>query len=203
MEPPTSLVSVCGILFGQRLHTLNAQLERLKSGTWESPNPETRLEKEWDRLATTNKAFHDPNHPILALRTKVEDLRLKLFWKHHCVQDLKAAIHKAKKPCKCWKCTIYTTVNTDNKGCDFIPRFQAAMAQCGITYTDMPPPHAHVLHMSNMEGLVCEVDAHFVEPQLTSGFFRNINYGTKLTRAKSVDSPELKKLATLFKIMFD
>ena len=167
-----------------------------------------------DRLTTVSKIFYDAR--VVELRQRNEELELELFWLKHTIQRLRRAMKNANygwirfpvqsPSCDCWKCKMsgrtgkHTLINK-HKTCEFIPWFEALMTECGLTYEGSPAPHNHVHHPSDPKGRVCDIDSHFVEAALNSGFMCKISYGGKLWKAKSVNDPELKKLERLFKIL--
>ncbi len=75
------------------------------------------------------------------------------------------------------------------------------MDNCELLYEGMPENHTHENHMSDTEGVVCNVDSHFVETTMRGGFLHKFTYGSKLWKARSVDNPELKKLERLFQLL--
>ena len=167
-----------------------------------------------DRLATVSRVFMDAR--LLTLRRQNEELRLELFWTVHNVQKLKIAMKEANASgsaravqCNCWKCSLNGMVDGNNaqnivdrnKTCKLIPWLEAKMTECDLIYDSMPGPHAHVDHMSDSSGRVCDVDCHFVEQSFMRGFMCNFTYGSKLWKARSVDNPELKKLEKFFQLI--
>jgi hypothetical protein len=167
-------------------------------------------QKSIDKLAVICKVFMDAR--VLALRKENELLRLQLFWRDHKIQKLVVAMNKANFgredsiKCSCWKCAsagrIKEGVKVDlHQTCRFIPWFEAKLTECGLTYENLPHTHSHTFHVSNSMAPVCDVDSHFVETAMMGGFIHKFTYGSKLWKAQSVESPEIKKLEKLFELI--
>lgn len=148
---------------------------------------------------------------IAGLVKENRELKLKLFWERHMLPKLVNKIKIANASleylrCNCCDCS--SAGRTDAMGdsefegtifreCRFVPWFETKLELCGMT--SMQISHPTGFHVSNQDGNVSDADCHIGWMNGYNGPKHSLTYGQRLTEAKSVDDPEIKKLAILFK----
>lgn len=163
-----------------------------------------------DRLALVSKILLDER--VVALRQENERLRLQLFWKDHCVSELKQLMQQAnisEPNCHCLACGACGRLDPESRQilptgstCTFKPWFENLAAECGLTCVtgvdkEMEPVGTHVSCM--LGNWVYDVDFHF--HHLARDDWVSWQYGAKLWKAKSVNDPEVLKLKRLFEAL--
>jgi hypothetical protein len=163
-----------------------------------------------DRFADVAKLLSDTR--LTELVKENRKLKLDIFWSKYNYSELCEAMTDANRKfmgpnCKCGGCSLSRARDGDDPreivwrhGCLFIPYFEGLLTECGLTtHRDTVPfpkgiPHPHLEGDVND---VLDVDVHLVAvgPLKWEYFF----FGSKLWKARSVDSPELLKLVLLFK----
>lgn len=208
-----SLVS--GVLLDARFLELRRENGEVRRGcfVWRKPP----LDLNWfsyyyerlqgvDRLPLVSKAFMDAR--FLDLKRENERLKLELFWKQYNTDMLHRELHAFHSTCNVFDCWCVSCVNNGRlhldedeaeyyaglpvghglapcKPCqykpwfeDFIEDMQMRVA-CGVDY-----------------GLDSEHFRFFETVNMTRDWFWG--YGSRLLNARSVDSPDLRKLETMF-----
>jgi hypothetical protein len=170
-------------------------------------------------LAVASKVLYE--REVIELRKEVERLKLSLFWKDYNAKALKKKMNEANHyhaeapGCNCPVCVLSDgsdAIDYNFGACLFKPWFEAKLVECGIETTeDQHPPTAPesfedmdkddgmLVHECDSSNFVRNKDAHLVT--LLENDWRFFTYGSRLFRAKSVNNPELKKLARLFEIL--
>ena len=161
---------------------------------------ETATTKQFSRLALVSHVFYE--REIVELRQKNEELELKLFWKDHCAPKLLNAICSGNswfRICNCEECRLFQRysgfVHRSERifECHFMEWFAGLLQGHGLTSVDNNATWVDCPHIDGTDG--SPLDVHFVN---ATGEWDHILYGTKLTNAKHVNDPELKKLKALF-----
>jgi hypothetical protein len=117
------------------------------------------------------------------LRQQHQALTLKLFWKEHSVDELKAASFRVSMN---WAYIERVQII-------WRPWIEPILQACGleVEHVDCPLPYYGPQQR--------DLDTHLV----CGGLYIIVAYGAKLLKAKSVDDPELLKLKALFKALKD
>ena len=161
---------------------------------------ETATTKQFSRLALVSHVFYE--REIVELRQKNEELELKLFWKDHCAPKLLNAICSGNswfRICNCEECRLFQRysgfVHRSERifECHFMEWFAGLLQGHGLTSVDNNATWVDCPHIDGTDG--SPLDVHFVN---ATGEWDHVLYGTKLTNAKHVNDPELKKLKALF-----
>jgi hypothetical protein len=155
--------------------------------------------KQFSRLALVSHVFYE--REIVELRQKNEELELKLFWKDHCMPKLLDAINTGNswfKICDCRECRLFQRYSgrPSDPGhiseCRFVEWFAGILESHGLTSIGNSATWVDCPHIDGTDG--SPLNVHFVN---ATGEWDHILYGTRLTNAKHVNDPELKKLKAL------
>lgn len=164
-------------------------------------------------LTVTSKVFRDLR--IVNLNQTIDSLQLQLFYKDFGPERLGEALKAAnfgieKGPaCACKACFLAgrgreegDDFDDDKTPCNFIPWFEQIAGICGLTIFNA---HKAKFRMYMGEAFA-EEDAHIVTyyaPGTADVRFgwRFVTLGSKLSNAKSIDDPELRKLRFFFRIL--
>jgi hypothetical protein len=146
---------------------------------------------------------------VIELKRENEQLKLKLFWKTYNPTHLKGWMAEGNQcslgpKCGWLVCCVSGRASDEevaNRGtftCTFKPWFEQKITECGMTIgcgTDGVTDGSHVDDYNSLY----DVDCHF--NSLARQDWLCWSYGSKLWKATSVNDPELKKLAALFKVL--
>ena len=169
----------------------------------QTANKPQQANKQFSRLALVSHVLYE--REIVELRQKNEELELKLFWKDHCAPKLLHAICSGNswfRICNCEECRLFQRysgfVQRSNcmLECHFMEWFAGLLQGHGLTSVDNNATWVDCPHIDGTDG--SPLDVHFVN---ATGEWDHILYGTRLTNAKHVNDPELKKLKALFEVL--
>ena len=144
---------------------------------------------------------------VIELKNENEHLKLQLFWKTYNPTHLKELMAAGLGPkCGCMACCVIgrkpdneeEVANHNPWACTFKPWFEQKITKCGMTIgygTDGVTDGSLVDDYNSLY----DVDCHF--NSLARQDWVCWSYGSKLWKATSVNDPELKKLAALFKVL--
>jgi len=158
---------------------------------------------QFSRLALVSHVLYE--REIIELRQKNEALELRLFWKDHCVPKLLNAINSCNtwlKICNCEECRLFQRytgfVQRSERifECHFMEWFSDLLTTHGLTFVDNNATWVECPHIDETDG--SPLDVHFVN---ATREWDHVLFGTKLTNAKHVNDPELKKLKALFEAL--
>jgi hypothetical protein len=163
-------------------------------------------DRSFDRLMIVSKVLMDAR--VAELRNENEMLRLQLFWKDNDVQTLQNIVRKANNGtgspnCCCRDCWLYCRAGRQQliETCTFIPWLECKIAECGLTFGYVTASSEWEYHMAGGNDCVSDADSHFVICNLQGSKWSMFTYGLRLWKAKTVNDPELKKLAILVEIL--
>jgi len=160
-----------------------------------------------DRLAVVCKVLLDTR--VLELRRENEALKLRLFWKEHGPEQLKAAMRLANglaggPGCGCLGCKVggrneLAFSNVAGKdACAFKAWFEAILKELDMDVAVSLPAAAVWVHVKEVDPDRSLLDdgVHFTN--LGADDWVAWTYGSRLWKAASVSDPELAKLQRLF-----
>jgi hypothetical protein len=149
---------------------------------------------------------------VLELRRENEALKLKLFWKEHGPEQLKAAMRAANGAaggpgCGCLGCEVSGRHESDHgempvkKPCAFKAWFEATLRELEMVVAVGLPAGAVWVDGSVVDSGndVLDDGAHFTN--LGADDWVAWTYGSRLWKAASVRDPELAKLEGLFRTL--
>jgi hypothetical protein len=160
-----------------------------------------------DRLAVVCKVLLDTR--VLELRRENEALRLRLFWKEHGPEQLKAAMRAANGAaggpgCGCLGCKVsgrgelaFSNV-AGKEACAFKAWFEETLNGLGMDVAVGLPAEETWVHVQEVDpdSALLDDGAHFTN--LGADDWVAWTYGSRLWKAASVSDPELAKLQRLF-----
>ncbi len=163
-----------------------------------------------DRLAVVCKVLLDSR--VLELRRENEALRLRLFWKEHGPEQLKAAMRLANGAaggpgCGCLGCVVSGRREREHgevpvkKPCAFKAWFEQTLQELGMDVAVGLPAEAVWVHVQEVDpdSALLDDGAHFTN--LGADDWVAWTYGSRLWKAASVRDPELAKLEGLFRTL--
>jgi hypothetical protein len=141
-----------------------------------------------------------------ALSEECEALKLKLFWRDHNVSKLQEAMRNSYMSssvaanCHCLACAKSGRMDEDGRTpvgfeCMFKPFFEGLLAELGLTFKRVVW-NGGLVHEASEASVVMDVDVHLATIERSD--WVHFTYGAKLWKAKTVEDPELKRLAALF-----
>lgn len=148
---------------------------------------------------------------VSELMKENSELKLKIFFYEHNPGQLILAtrqanvLHPDHINCGCRSCVLggretEMWVNLRDDGtCEFKPWFQDRLEDCGLTFSSPTGDDVERFLANPFHEAVINRDVHLVN--CARGDWCEIYYGTRITNAKSVDDPELAKLAELFRLL--
>jgi hypothetical protein len=162
-----------------------------------------------DRLAVVCKVLLDSR--VLELRRENEALKLRLFWKEHGPEQLKAAMRMANGAaggpgCGCLGCKVSgrgelefsNVAGKQGEGCAFKAWFEQTLIELDMDVAVSLPAAAVWVHVKEVDSRNDLLDdgVHFTN--LGADDWVAWTYGSRLWKAASVSDPELGKLQRLF-----
>jgi hypothetical protein len=163
-----------------------------------------------ERLAVVCKVLLDTR--ALELRRENEALRLRLFWKDHGPEQLKAAMRMANGAaggpgCGCLGCVVSGRRESGHgelpvkKPCAFKAWFEQTLQELGMDVAVGLPAEETWVHVQEVDpdSALLDDGAHFTN--LGADDWVAWTYGSRLWKAVSVSDPELAKLEGLFRTL--
>jgi hypothetical protein len=160
-----------------------------------------------DRLAVVCKVLLDSR--VLELRRENEALRLRLFWKEHGAEQLKAAMRVANgvaggPGCGCLGCVVSGKREREygelpvRTSCAFKAWFEQTLQELGMDVAVGLPAEETWVHVQEVDpdSALLDDGAHFTNLDVDD--WVAWTYGSRLWKAASVRDPELAKLQRLF-----
>jgi hypothetical protein len=163
------------------------------------------------QLTPTTEGERAQAHTVESLLRENDALRLQLFWKDHNDQALQqlmieANLYGFQAPrCACLSCRLSGRAPDDEEAvegerCRFKAWFEPVVAGLGLTVlTGVAEGMEQIgMHVS-CSNPVYDVECHF--HHLVRADWFAWNYGSALWAAESVESEDLRRLETLFRVL--
>lgn len=214
------LMLVSRVLLDARFFELHRENGEVKRGclVWRQPP----LDLSWysyyseklaglDRLPLVSRAFMDAK--FLELKRENERLKLELFWKNYNIDGLHAELYAFHQSCSLFHCWCASCANNGRLHLDE----DEAEYYAGLPVGHGLAPCKPCQYKPWFEDFIVDMQmivAHGVDYGLDSEHFRFFEtvgmardwfwgYGSRLVNARSVASPDLRKLEVLFDNLYD